>query len=160
MRALNIIGLALVFVMFFITGYYINEVSRARWSSFLDFDYLYPSSRVGSITTEAAFIMLVFVLFFTAAYIANLVKVKTTTSKVMAIIGLSFSFIVLITCFGVLAEPRAMSFDESGGVFILYGIINLAFFIVHLVQSVIVLKPKSNRPSNRPSNPEIVDEIF
>jgi predicted ferric reductase len=156
MRALNIIGLALVFVMFIITGFYINEVSSTRWSSYLDFDYMFNSSRVAALTTEAVMIMLVFVLFYTAAYIANLIKVKTTTSKVMAIIGLSFSFIVLLTCFGVLAEPRAMSFDESGGVFIFYGIINLAFFIVHLVQSVVVLKRKTNRPSN----PDIVDEIF
>lgn len=156
MRALNIIGLALVFVMLFVIGYYINEVSSVRWSSYLDFDYLYPSSGVGAITTEAVMFMLVFVLFYTASYIANLVKVKTTTSKVMTIIGLSFSFIVLITCFGVLAEPRAMSFDESGGFFILYAIINLAFFIVLLVQSVVVLKRKTNRPSN----PEIVDEII
>ena len=156
MRALNIIGLALVFVMFIITGYYISEVSSARWSSYLDFDYLYTSTRVGSLTTEAVMIMLVFVLFYTAAYVANLVKVKTTTSKVMAIIGLSFSCIALLSSFVILSGPNHTSFDESGGIFILYGIINLAFFIVHLVQSVVVLKRKTNRPSN----PDIVDEIF
>jgi hypothetical protein len=49
-----------------------------------------------------------------------------------------------------------MSFDEFGGVFILSVIINLAFFIVLLVQSVLVLKSKTSRPSN----PEIVDEII
>ncbi len=156
MRALNIIGLVLVFVMFIITGYYISEVSSARWSSYLDFDYLYTSTRVGSLTTEAVIIMLVFVLFYTAAYIANLVKVKTTTSKVMAIIGLSFSCLVLLSSFVILSGPNYTSFDESGGIFILYGIINLAFFIVLLVQSVVVLKRKTNRPSN----PDIVDEIF
>lgn len=156
MRALNIIALVLVFLMFAFTGYYINEVSRARWSSYLDFDYLYTSSRVGSITTEAVMVMLVFVLFFTAAYIANLVKVKTTTSKVMAIIGLSVSLLILLASFGVLSSPSGASFDESGGFYILFGIINLAFFIVHLVQSVVVLKRKTNRPSN----PEIVDEII
>jgi uncharacterized membrane protein len=157
MRALNIIGLTLVFVMFIFAGYYINEANNERWMSYFQDDlFSYSYNSLGSITTEAIMVMLVFVLFYTAAYIANLVKVKTTTSKVMAIIGLSFSFIVLITCFGVLAEPRAMSFDESGGVFILYGIINLAFFIVLLVQSVVVLRRKTHRPSN----PEIVDEII
>ena len=157
MRALNIIGLALVFVMFIFAGYYINEANNERWMSYFQDDlFSYSYNSLGSITTEAIMVMLVFVLFYTAAYIANLVKVKTTTTKVMAMNGLSFSNIVLITCFGVLAEPRAMSFDESGGVFILYGIINLAFFIVLLVQSVVVLKRKTNRPSN----PEIVDEII
>jgi hypothetical protein len=59
-------------------------------------------------------------------------------------------------CFAVLAEPRSMPFDEFGGFFILSLIINLAFFIVLLVQSVLVLKRKTSRPSN----PEIVDEII
>ena len=76
--------------------------------------------------------------------------------RALTIIGLSFSFIVLIMYFAVLAEPRSMSFDEFGGVFILSVIINLAFFIVLLVQSVLVLKSKTSRPSN----PEIVDEII
>lgn len=76
--------------------------------------------------------------------------------RALNIIGLSFSFIVLIMCFAVLAEPRSMSFDEFSGVFILSVIINLAFFIVLLVQSVLVLKSKTSRPSN----PEIVDEII
>jgi hypothetical protein len=71
--------------------------------------------------------------------------------RALNIIGLSFSFIVLIMCFAVLAEPRSMPFDEFGGFFILSLIINLAFFIVLLV-----LKRKTSRPSN----PEIVDEII
>lgn len=156
MRALNIIGLALVVVMFIIAGYYIEEVSNARWSSYFDFDYMNSAPRVGSLTIEAVMFMLVFVLFYSAAYIANLVKVKTTTSKVMSIIGLSISFLILLSSFGILSGPNHTSFDESGGIYVLFGIINLAFFIVLLVQSVVVLKRKTNRPSN----PEIVDEII
>ena len=57
MRALNIIGLALVFVMLFVIGYYINEVPTQVVFLF-GFDYLYPSSGVGAITTEAVMFML------------------------------------------------------------------------------------------------------
>lgn len=137
MRALNIIGLVLVVVLFFVTGIYINDVSSARWS-----DYSYDgfratfSSRVADLTMEAGSIMLVFVLFFTSAMIGNLVKIKTITSKVMSIIGLSFSLLILLVNFVVLSSPSHLTFDESGGFFLIYGIICLAFFIVFLVQSV------------------------
>lgn len=144
MRAFNIIALVVILVLFFVTGYYMDATDNARWASyFSDYDYGYGSygssyygSSASSLTEEAGSLMLLFVAFFTAGYIGNLVRVKTMTSRVMCIIGLSFTLLVLLINVLVLLEPRNLSFDESGAFFIIYGIIALAFFIVLLVQSV------------------------
>jgi len=156
MKALNIIGLVLVIVLFFVTGVYINETSSARWSdySYDSYSYLY-SGRAADVTMEAASIMLLFMFFYIGAMIANLVKVKTTTTKVMSIIGLSFSLIILLINLVVLAEPSNLAFDESGGFFIIYGILMLAFFIVFLVQSV----THKNRDQKKVNHQIIDDEI-
>ncbi len=156
MKALNIIGLVLVIVLFFVTGYYINETSSARWSdySYDSYDFLF-SWRAADMTMEAATIMLFFVFFYVGAMIANLVKIKTTTTKVMSIIGLSFSLIVLLINLVVLAEPSNLSFDESGGFFILYAILMLAFFIVFLVQAV----SYDNRSKSKPNSQVLGDDM-
>lgn len=158
MRALNIIGIVLVIVLFVVIGVYVDATISARWSSFfndLEGDgYHYASyGRAADLTMEAAGIMVVFVLFFTGAMIANLVKIKTLTSKVMAIIGLSFSLLILLVNLMVFSSPSNLTFDESGGFFFIYGLICLAFFIVFLVQSVRYRKRKVKKV-----NHQIIDE--
>lgn len=144
MRAYNIVALVVVIVLLSVTAYYMDATNNARWASyFSDYDYGYGSygnsyygSSAASLTEEAGSLMLLFIAFFTAGYIGNLVRVKTMTSRVMCIIGLSFTLLVLLINVLVLLEPRNISFDESGAFFFIYGIIDLAFFIVLLVQSV------------------------
>lgn len=169
MRPVNIIALVVVFIMIFTCAYYIDEVSTARWSSFFnDFDYgygygSYYGGNADELTMQAGLITLLFILFFTFGYIGNLVKVKTTTSKVMSIIGLSLTFIALLVNFVTLADPGGASFDETGGVFIFYGIINLAFFIVLLVQSVQYFNRQNKvvtpAPQNTPRATTTVDAV-
>ena len=162
MKAFNIIGIVLVIILFLVCGYYIDEVSSARWSSFynsLDYgygnSYGYYGSSASELTMNAALIMLLFVLFYAGLYIANIVKVKTTTSKVMTIIGMSLTFIMLCWNVLMLMSPSAISFDEVGPVFIIWGIINLAFSIVLLVQSV---KFDNRRKKESVAHKEVLDQ--
>ena len=143
MKAFNIVGIVLVIILVIVCGYYIDEVSSARWSSFYSsYDYGYGSSygyygrSASDLTVEAGLIMLLFVLFYAGLYVANIVKVKTTTSKVLTIIGMSLTFIMLCWTGLMLSSPGGISFDEVGPVYIIWGIINLAFAIVLLVQAV------------------------
>ena len=140
MKAVNIIALVLVIVVFGVIGYYINEVNEAQWAYWSNYDYndynYYSYPDYGPVTTEAALAMVPFTLFFIFAYIGNMFKVKTVTTKVFTIIGLSFTLLLVLIHLLVFAEPSSLSFDESGGFFIIYHIINLAFFIVLLVQSI------------------------
>jgi len=137
MKAVNIIALVLVIVVFGVIGYYINEVNEAQWAYWSNNDYNYFSyPDYGAVTAEAALAMVPFTLFFIFAYIGNMFKVKTVTTKVFTIIGLSFTLLLVLIHLLVFAEPSSLSFDESGGFFIIYHIINLAFFIVLLVQSI------------------------
>ena len=140
---MNIIGIVLTIALCVVSAYYIDETSSARWDSFFSsMDYGYGSSygyygpSAADWTMEAGLIMLLFVLFYAGLYISNIVKVKTTTSKVMTIIGMSLTFIVLLWNILMLISPSHISYDEVGPVFIIWGIINLAFCIVLLVQAV------------------------
>jgi hypothetical protein len=139
MKIMNIIGLVLVVIAFTVIGYYINEVNEASWRYWSNYDYdsyNYSYPGYSSTTTEAALAMIPFTVFFIFAYIWNMIKVKTMTTRVMSIIGLSFSLLIVLVNLAVLASPGALDFTESGGFFLIYHIINLAFFIVLLVQSV------------------------
>jgi len=154
MKVVNIIGLVLVVVVLAVIAYYVGEVSEARWRYWSSYDYNYDSyPDYSSITMEGALVMIPFTIFFVLAYIWNIVKVKTTTAKVMSIIGLSFSLLIILINLLVLAEPGAISFDESGGFFAVYHVINLAFFIVLLVQAV----RYENRNNKRETNTEVID---
>lgn len=143
MKAMNIIGIVLTVVLGVVTAYYVDEVSSAYWDSFfssLDYgsDYgFYDYGRSpGDLTFEAGLFMMLFILFYSALYISNIVKVKTTTTKVLTIIGMSLTFIMLLWDVLMLISPRGISFHEVGPVYIIWGVINLAFCIVLLVQAV------------------------
>lgn len=136
-------GIVLSFILFILSLYYMAEINLARYSEFaemMDNDYnygYYGLSTVSSdLTMEIATISLVFFLFYIASDILGLVKIKTTTTRVFSIIGLSITFIFILWDFAVLSSPSAMSFDEVGIAWLLYALIMLAFSIVGLVQSI------------------------
>jgi len=145
-KAIYIIGIVFAVIFIGICGYYAEEVSSARidylFSSYNYSDYSsggYSSSYNSSyrdLTSEAGLWSLLFILFFVAMNLTGLIKVKTKTSKVLSIIGLSFSGIILFWDFAVIASPGAMSFDEVSPAWIFFGFMMLAFSIIGLVQSV------------------------
>lgn len=149
-KVLYIIGIVFAVVFIGICGYYAEEVSDARmdylFSSYNYSDYAYggynsySSSSYSDLTVEAALWSLVFVLFFVAMNLLGLIKVKTKTSKVLSIIGLSFSAIILFWNFGLLTSPGAMSFDEVSPAWVFYSLMMLAFAIIGLVQSIRYVK--------------------
>ena len=147
-RAFYIVGIVFAVIFFFFCGYYIAEVESARSAYLYDSFYGYSDYGYGSYyssythnyasdyTEEAALWSIFFFLLFITIDLLGLLKVKTKTTKIMSIIGLSISGIFLLWNFGVLADPGAMSFDEVGGAWILYSFIMLAFSIVGLTQAV------------------------
>lgn len=144
-KVLYTIGIVLALVFIGTSAYYVSEVSSARINEIFrsfnspDTNY-YPTfysefSSVGDLTREAALISMFFLLYFIATDIFGLVKVKTKTSLVLSIIGISLGVIFLLWDLAVLSSPAALSFDEVGGAFILYALSVLAFAIVGLIQS-------------------------
>lgn len=131
-RAINIIGIVLSVVLIVVSAYYVDSASSSWWRE-------YGPSRADW-TIEGGLITLLFILFFVAMNLINLISVKTMTSKVMSIIGLSLTGIALFFNVIMLLEPRSASYDEVGILFFLYAFIALAFAIVGLVQAVIYLK--------------------
>ncbi len=137
-----IIGIVFSVLFIFISGYYAELVSNAR------LDYLFSSysfdgyssygtgDSYSSLTSEAALWALLFILYFVAMNLVGLIKVKTKTSKVLSIIGLSFGGIIMFWNFAVMLSPGAMSFDEVAPAWIFFGLMMLAFSIILLVQSI------------------------
>ncbi|MCR9174311.1 MAG: hypothetical protein NXI10_17570 [bacterium] len=143
-RAFYIVGIVFSVIFFFVCGYYIAEVHDARMMDlFASGPYgsydLYSSFGSGiaeSLTEEAGMVSLFFFLSFITIDLLGLLKVKTSTAKVMSIIGLAISGIFLLWNFAMLSSPGSLSFDEVGVGFLLYCFIMLAFTIVGLIQSV------------------------
>lgn len=142
-RAFYIVGIVFSVIFFFVSAYYISEARDAYLNELFSYDYsgygysyLYTGTSRADVSFEGALVSLFFFLAFLAIDLMGLLKVKTSTAKVMSIIGLSISGIFLLWNFGVLTSPGAMSFDEVGPAWMLYCMIVLAFSIVGLVQSV------------------------
>lgn len=151
-KVLYIIGIVLAVVFFILNGYYSGEVSDARFDAlFSSYDYSYSSyssysynGSASDITVEAGVWSLVFILFFIAMNLVGLIKVKTKTSKVLTIIGLSFSGILLFWDFAMIASPGSISFDEVSPAWVFYILMILAFAIIGLVQSIRFSKKMMN----------------
>lgn len=147
-KVFYIIAMVLSVVFAVVIVYYVEEVSSARfeyimsstYSSYDTYGTYTPSytssSSYEEITQQAGLISLLFFLFFIATDILGLLKVKTKTTKVLSIIGVSFGGLFLIWDIMMIASPGAMTFDEVGGGFFLYVFIALAFSIVGLIQSI------------------------
>jgi hypothetical protein len=136
-KAFYITGIVCSLVFFVVTAYYVNAVENARWAIY----GLYSSRNLFyyislELTKEAAMTCIPFFLLFITINILGLVKIKTTTVRVLSIIGLSVSGILLLLDLFVIEESGKASFDEVGSVFALYALMVLAFSIVGLVQSV------------------------
>lgn len=139
MKILNIIGIIFVFAMIPVSAYYIDEVSSARiseWFNTYDYGYYSYSPSAADLTIEATVYMFLMVLLYVAIYVINLARIKTVISRVIGVIGLSFTAIMLVISFGMLSAPSSISFDEAGAFYVIYAIINLAFCIVLLMQAI------------------------
>lgn len=144
-KALYIIGIIFSIVFLFIAAFYSTEVAAARFSYlFSDYDYGSGynsfSSTINNEYKELTFTASIWSLFFFLVFVAvdllGLMKIKTKTTKVLSIIGLSISVIFLFWNFAVMFSDGGITYDEVGGAYIFYCMIMLAFTIVGLIQAV------------------------
>lgn len=158
-KAFYIAGIVFSVIFLFTCGFYVAEVDAARSYAYMSYysdATFYESLSWGtSATLEAATVSLFFFLAFITIDLLGLIKVKTTTMKVMGIIGLSISGIFLLWDFAVLSSPSSLSFDEVGVGFMFYCLIMLAFTIVGLVQSAKYAKMQKN--GGAAANGDILD---
>ncbi len=165
-KAFYIISLVFSVVFMVLCGYYIEEVSDARLSALLSsynlsdpyssYSSFYSSYDAGSdLTAEAALISIFFFLLFITSDLLGVLKVKTTTVKVLGIIGMSLSGLMLMWDLLMASSPSSISFDEVGGVFILYSLVILAFSIVGLIQA--VRYEKSSKMASPIANSDVLD---
>ncbi|MES2555684.1 MAG: hypothetical protein V4604_06010 [Bacteroidota bacterium] len=145
-KAFYIASIVLSIAFLIVVGVYIDMVESERFSYLLNsYDPYNPYSTYSSAysydygseyTFEGALISLLFIFFFLTSDLLGLLKVKTKTTKVLSIIGLSFGGIFLFVDVIMILSPSSSSFDEGGGSLVFYGLIVLAFSIVGLIQSV------------------------
>lgn len=144
-KLLYIVGIVFGVVFLFTSSYFIAQVELDRSlelaSSYLSGYDNYSGStgfegRAEETTAFAATISVFFFLLFIFIDLMGVLKVKTRTNKIIGIIGLSFSGIMFLWNFLVMADPGAISFDEVGPVYVLYSMAVIAFSITGLVQTI------------------------
>lgn len=145
MRAFYLTTLVLTLVFIIVSFIYIEKVHSARMDalfSSLSYDSYnsygssyYDSGRDDKMTQEMGLISLFFFLVYITVEILTFVKLKTKTMKVLTIIGISFTGIMLAWDALMISSPGGISFDEVGPVWVLFGIIQLAFCVVGVVHA-------------------------
>ena len=143
MKAVNIIALSITVIFIAVIIHYVDACATARyydWSAMdysdnIDWDAWEAQRQAPLITKEAGFVSLFFFLFYIYLNIANMLKVKTVTTKVLGIIGISFTGLIFLWNLLMISSPNSISFDEVSGGWAVYVAIMLAFSIVFLVQS-------------------------
>lgn len=164
-RAFYITGIVFSVLFFIVAAYYVGSARTAYMSdlyrSFLLDDPGSFASFSSSLREEYTIIGALWSLFFMVSFITfdimGILKIKTTTAKVMGIIGVVITGIFILWDCAMLASPAALSFDEVGPAFVLYCFIMLAFSIVGLVQSVRYHKLKQNGGSATLSGSDLLD---
>ena len=141
LRAFQIVALVFSVIFLIVALVYIEEASHERWSSYYNpYDSYGSYSSYGRSSSHDASYMggilsLVFLLLFAAVHILSMIKIKTTTMKVISIIGISLTGIGLLLSFLVISSPGASSYDEVGPVFVLYSLAAIAFHIVGTIHA-------------------------
>ncbi len=165
-KAFYIVGIVFSVVFIFLGAFYMDEISSAERRdyytndySYGSYDYIYDSynysysNEADDLTFEIAVISMFFFLLFLAVDLLGLIKVKTRTTKVLSIIGISLSGIFLLWNFALMASGGGISYDEVYPAYVLYSLVILAFSIVGLVQSVRYAKVKAGIVSHSSSAP-------
>lgn len=160
MKAINIIGICLAVIIMPVCIYYVIETEYAYYNSWDwgGYDSYYSGPSRAEVTTEAAGISILFVGFFVYQCIMNMVKIKTTTSKVMGIIGVSLMGIFFLINLMMLGSGGGATYDEGGPFNFIAGLIMIAFSIVFLVQTVNFEK-KTTVANNQIIDDSELDEI-
>lgn len=143
-KSLYIGGVFLSFALLLIVSYfsavigeaqsdYYFEVSRSsdQSANFVDSS----TDKINMLSVTAGIVILFFIFYFIFADIIGLRQIKTSTIKTVSILGLFFSGVFLFWDLMMIASPGAISFDEVGIAFFLYGLIMMAFMIVGWVQT-------------------------
>lgn len=159
MKAVNIIAIVASIAAFILAIYYMEEVYSVRWRYWDSLDYGSPwyqpyyGPTPSEVTFQGALVMMLITLFIVFVNIGNMVKVKTITSKVLSIIGLSLVGIVFFVNLATLAMPGDMYFtDGLGPIYFIFSPISLAFAIVFVVQSF-------RKPKGTTKNQQTIDDI-
>lgn len=144
MRLANVIGIVLSVTGFVVAFHYVELVWSSFWSSW-DLDTNteeFDASHLGvfDVSTEATLVLLLFSAYFVFLFIGNLLRVKTITSKVLAIIGLSLTGILIIILVFTLFGLFDLSIIDTGPIWWIFAPIALAFSIVLLVQTYVAAK--------------------
>ena len=170
-KAFYIVGIVFSVIFMIITVHYADEVSSARfdalWDDLYSYDYGYDSysydyssyDESEELTEEAALWSVFFILAFIAVDLLGLLKVKTKTTKILSIIGLSISGIFLFWNFGVMSSPGSMSFDEVAPGWMFYCLVMMAFGIIGLVQSIRFFKAPAavQGTETKPADEDLLD---
>jgi len=89
---------------------------------------------IKSISFNSSLISLPFIIFYLMIFSSSFKQIKTTTAKVMNILGVTFSGLVLLIVLLPIVDPGKISFEELAYLLAPYLLIIVSFCIVNLIQ--------------------------
>ncbi|MCD6069476.1 MAG: hypothetical protein K0S33_4302 [Bacteroidetes bacterium] len=145
LRVFYILSILLSIILIGVSATYMGKVSDARSESYNSYSYSpydsgsqyqYDDYRADKdMTVEAGKITLPFFAFFLALAFITLLKLKTKTMKVLSIIALVLSALMIVWDFLMMDSPGGVSFDEAGGGWIFFALVELAFSIIGTIHA-------------------------
>jgi hypothetical protein len=158
MRLQNVFGIVASVASFILAFHYVDLSWRSFWISW-DFDGHAKEidlSHLGlfDVQIEATIVMLIFAGYFVYLFVGNMMQVKTTTSKVLTILGISLTGVVVVVhVFGLFGFGP--SFLDAGPLWFVFAPIALAFSIVLLVQTYVAEKHR-----HKFNHTETIDDLI
>jgi hypothetical protein len=140
LRTFYLLSIIFCIVLFIISGLYMGKVAGARSYNSYSYNSYEPISydddhRDEDLTIEAGQLSLPFFGFFLVLAFITLIKLKTKIMKVLSIIGLILCSGMILWALVMMDSPGGVSFDETGGGWIFFTLVQLAFSIVGTVHA-------------------------
>lgn len=155
MRALNIIGIIASIGIFWYGSDIIEEIEALIDSSRGYNRISHMDAGIANLFMNSAFFMMLVGLFFLGLYIANLKQIKRRTAQVMSVLGIIVSAMFILFNILFIASRSLEAFVIAYILWIIFGLICLAFTIVLLVQAV-----RDFGGDRRPSIPNHGDDVI
>jgi len=138
MRIFYGVSIALTLLLIGITFYFsssIESVKSEMFGTFENIDWDSIADRCDSLTAKAGMFSLVIMIFYELLHVFTLMKLKTTSMKVLSIIGLVITAAMLGFSILMFAFPGQVYFDEVVLAWYAYAVLILGYSIIGLIQA-------------------------
>jgi len=138
MKNLYTVSLSICAIFLLFVFYKANQETNLRYEMYSDWQNGSDSNvytEIRELSFTSSLISQVFILFYILTFSFSFKYLKTTTSKVMNILGVCFSGIAFLITLLPIVDPGKISFEELSYLLVPFILAMIAFSIVNLIQA-------------------------